>query len=185
VIDTTPTGIPGCHLLRATRVADSRGDFMKLSHATTFCAMGMEAGFVESYITTSRRGVIRGMHFQHPPHDHAKLVACLTGAALDVVLDLRHGSPTFGCSRSFELTGSGADLLYMPSGVAHGFAALCDDTRMLYLVTSEHVPEAEGGIRWDSFGFAWPFAEPMLSQRDRQFLAFSDFVSPFLAAPTA
>jgi dTDP-4-dehydrorhamnose 3,5-epimerase len=180
-----PLDIPGCYLLQGIRPEDARGDFFKLFHAPTLAALGLETHFPESYLSTSRRGVIRGMHFQTPPADHAKLVCCVTGRARDGLVDLRKGSPTFGKSCTLILSQDAPDVLYVPRGVAHGFAAHEDDTRMWYLVSSVHAPAMDAGIRFDSVGINWwadgpRIIEPVLSVRDRDFPALQDFPTPFV-----
>lgn len=177
--------IPGCYRLKGARFEDDRGDFLKLFHEPAFAALGLESDFRESYVTTSRQGVIRGMHFQAPPSDHAKLVSCLTGCVRDGLVDLRRGSPTYGQGISLLLTGTGADILYIPRGVAHGFAAFEDETRMWYLVSSTHDAAADSGVRWDSVGIDWwegaEYVEPpIVSARDQDFVLLCDFETPFV-----
>ncbi|AZG16389.1 MULTISPECIES: dTDP-4-dehydrorhamnose 3,5-epimerase family protein [Cupriavidus] len=180
--------LPGCFLLHGARLGDARGDFMKLFHAPTLAAQGLETAFAESYVSTSHAGVIRGMHFQRPPHDHAKLVSCLTGRARDGLVDLRRGSPTFGRSLSLMLSADVPAMLYIPRGIAHGFAAHVDDTRLWYLVSSVHEPAADAGIHVDDVGIDWwdgapalAGATPILSPRDTAhpslaaYLAHTDF----------
>jgi len=121
---------------------------------------------------------VRGMHFQLPPHDHVKLVYCPVGAVLDVLVDLRKGSG-MGRVASAELRGDEPSLLVIPKGVAHGFRALRDDSLMVYKTSTEHAPSHDAGIRWDSFGFDWGVALPVLSARDAAHPALADFASPF------
>lgn len=180
--------IPGCFLLKGQRFNDQRGDFFKLFHSASFAQFGLENDFKESYITTSHKGVVRGMHFQSPPADHAKLVSCITGRVRDGLIDLREGLPSYGRTISFILSSESADALYVPRGVAHGFAAHEDDSRMWYLVGSVHDPVADAGIHWNSVGIDWweggpAIAAPIVSDRDEKFPPFSDFSSDFRAAP--
>lgn len=177
-MQTIPTALPGCVLVRQPVVRDDRGWFWKLAHADTFASLGLRSDFRESYCTASEPGVLRGMHFQTPPHDHAKLVACLSGQVIDVVLDLRKDSPTFGRFASFELVPDTGEAIYIPSGVAHGFVAL-EPSLLLYNVTSTHTPSHDHGVLWSSFGFTWPVGNPRLSARDLAHPRFDDFVSPF------
>lgn len=180
--------LAGCHLVHGARLGDARGDFTKLFHAPTLAAQGLETAFAESYVSTSHAGVIRGMHFQRPPHDHAKLVCCLTGRARDGLVDLRRGSATFGQSISLMLDSDVPAMLYIPRGIAHGFAAHADDTRLWYLVSTAHEPAADAGIHIDSVGIDWwagapalRGSAPVLSPRDTQhpslaaYLARTDF----------
>jgi dTDP-4-dehydrorhamnose 3,5-epimerase len=173
------TGLPGCHELWPFRQEDERGRFIKPFHEPSFRALGLAVDWREVYVTTSRKGVLRGMHFQAPPHDHVKLVTCLAGRVLDVVLDLRTGSPTFGRCAALELTAERGNALYIPAGLAHGFLALVEDATLLYQVTREHAPDHDQGVLWSSIPFTWPSAEPLVSARDQALPAFQSFTSPF------
>lgn len=179
------TDIPGLFRIGSRLVEDERGSFMKTLHASAMAAAGLRTDWKEAYCTASGRGVVRGMHFQTPPADHAKLVFCLTGAVLDVVLDLRHGSPTEGQCRSFHLSKAQGEGLYIPSGCAHGFLSLTDESLLLYQVTSVHSPDYDRGVAWDSFGFDWGVASPLLSPRDQSHPPLADFVTPFRFDPGA
>ncbi|TWA82769.1 dTDP-4-dehydrorhamnose 3,5-epimerase [Azospirillum brasilense] len=179
MFEEIPGPLPGVRALRLRRFQDVRGDFVKLLHADTFRQADLPIDVREIYVSTSVRNTIRGMHFQTPPHDHAKFVTCLKGRAQDVVLDLRKGSPTYGQAGGIELDGQAPVLVIIPSGFAHGFLALEDDTTMAYLVTSEHAPANDAGVLWSSFGFAWSVDAPILSERDRAFPALADFQTPF------
>lgn len=103
----------------------------------------------------SDKHVVRGMHFQRPPHAHDKIVTCTRGSVLDVLLDLRGNEPTFGQAWSINLSAGNRKVLFIPAGIAHGFLALEANTLMLYQCSTEQFPESEGGIAWDSFGFDW------------------------------
>lgn len=176
--ETTP--VPGLLVIRPRASADVRGTFAKTFLAEDFSAYGLATTFAEEYHTVSKRGVVRGMHFQTPPYDHDKMVFCVHGRVLDVVLDLRVGSPTYGRVASFDLSGPDGHGLYIPQGCAHGFAALSDDAVMTYKVTTAYAPEHDAGILWSSVpGFEWPVAEPTVSDRDAAFQPFDAFVSPF------
>lgn len=168
----------GVYHLAVPRFEDNRGAFNKILFAPHFESLGLRFDFRESYFSQSFAGVIRGMHFQVPPFDHAKLVTIVSGKALDVVLDLRSDSPGYGQAATFLLDASNPSSVYIPSGFAHGFAALSDCT-LLYNVTCEYAPRADAGIRWDSFGFDWPEKKPLLSDRDQAFIPLSEFCSPF------
>lgn len=172
-------GLPGCLALCGRVMADARGTFTKTFHEPSFVAAGLRTDWREEYCSSSRAGVIRGMHFQLPPAEHVKLVSCLQGEVLDVVVDLRRGSPTFGQHRSRMLSDDNGVSLYIPVGCAHGFVSLTEHSLMYYKVTSVHSPEHDAGIAWDGFGFDWPVADPLLSDRDRGHSALADFVTPF------
>ncbi len=171
--------LPGVHLLQPKVFIDTRGDFVKTFHVGAFAELGIDFKPVEEFFSTSRKGVLRGMHFQLPPHDHAKLVYCIRGRVLDVLLDLRKASPTFGQFASAELSRENHHQFYIPSGIAHGFLSLEDDSVMVYKTTTVHAPTHDAGIRWDSFGFDWGIAAPLISPRDLAFAALTEFGSPF------
>jgi dTDP-4-dehydrorhamnose 3,5-epimerase len=175
-----PTSINGCFEILPRVIEDVRGRFVKTFHQDIFDEYGLATNFIEQYYSVSHKGVLRGLHFQTPPHDHAKLVYCLTGKVLDVIVDLRVGSPTFGKFELIELDSASAKMLYISTGMAHGFYALEDDTIMQYHVTSVYAPAKDTGIRWDSAGIPWPAMTPILSERDAKFALFADFASPFL-----
>lgn len=171
--------LQGAHLLQPKTFTDQRGEFVKTFHAVMFDALGIPFTPAEEFFSTSGRHVLRGMHFQLPPHEHAKLVYCIAGRVLDVLLDLRKASPTFGRSASMELSHTNRLLLYIPPGLAHGFLSLEDDSIMVYHTSTVHAPSHDAGIHWNSFGFAWPVAQPVTSARDAGFPRFNDFTSPF------
>jgi len=176
--------IPGCYLLRLPRFPDARGEFRKLLHAPTLAGLGLEAAYAESYVSVSHRGVLRGMHFQAPPSDYAKLVTCLTGRVRDGLLDLRRGSPTFMQSLSLLLDGDTPQAVYVPRGVAHGFAAHRDHTALLYYTSSVHDAERDCGVHPATTGIDWwageaGIGEPLMSPRDAALPPLKDFNSPF------
>ena len=171
--------IPGCIVVAPNLLADSRGVFAKTFHSTTFQHAGLESVFKEQFITESAEGVLRGMHFQVPPHEHAKIVTCVSGEVLDVVVDLRRGSPMYRKHQAFSLVGTGKRSLYIPLGLAHGFLVLKGPAILTYSTTTEHEPSADLGIHWDSFGFHWPIAAPVVSPRDTQLPPIAQFNSPF------
>jgi dTDP-4-dehydrorhamnose 3,5-epimerase len=158
---------------------DERGSFVKSFQSSVFTDLGIENHFVETFYTRSHANVIRGMHFQLPPGDGAKLVYCLQGEILDIALDLRVDSATFGQYCTFRLSGEDATAAYIPAGMAHGFCVLNGPALMMYHVTSEYHPSLDTGIRWDSFGFEWPCSSPVISNRDADLPLLADFESPF------
>ena len=173
------TRIPGCVEIQARQVKDERGIFVKTYNQDSFAERGLRTDWVEQYYSVSEPGVVRGLHFQTPPHEHAKLVYCTAGSVIDVVLDLRRGSPTFGEHISIELSAGQANMLYLPPGLAHGFSTLDQPATLVYNVTSLYQPENDTGIRWDSAGIVWPHDNPQLSLRDQGFTTLSVFDSPF------
>ncbi len=175
----TELQISGCYLLQPRVFRDERGRFVKPLVASQLQTHGLRTDFVEQYHSTSAPGVIRGMHFQTPPHEHAKLVYCAAGAVTDVLLDLRRQSATYGQAIALPLTAESGQALYITAGIAHGFVALEAPALMVYNVTSEYAPSHDAGVRWDSFGFNWGVLAPVMSERDCSFPALADFVSPF------
>ncbi|WP_173426293.1 dTDP-4-dehydrorhamnose 3,5-epimerase [Sphingomonas hengshuiensis] len=182
-MDTEPTDIPGCYVLQAKVLGDPRGTFTKTFHMPRFEELGLRTDWREEYFSTSAKGVVRGMHFQSPPADHAKMVFCLTGEVLDVVVDLRRGSPAFGKALGFTLSAENGRGLYLPTGCAHGFVSMRDASGMYYKVTSVHAPDHDLGIAWDSIDFDWPVRAPALSARDAAHPRLSDFTTPFAFDP--
>lgn len=176
--ETTP--IPGVRVMTPRVARDDRGEFVKTFHQGMFVEAGLTFDLAEEFFSISRRDVVRGMHFHAPPYAHAKLVTCLGGQVLDVLVDLRIG-PNYGRSWSTELSAANRQVLYIPDGVAHGFLALTQEALVHYKTTTVHKPDYDCGVRWDSFGFAWPVQNPVLAMRDRSFPILADLVSPFRA----
>jgi dTDP-4-dehydrorhamnose 3,5-epimerase len=177
-----PYEIPGVVLIKHPVRADARGSFAKLFHPDDLrLGSGQAFPVRESFVSWSEPGVLRGMHFQSPPFAHDKAVTCLAGEVLDVVLDLRRSSPAFGRSVSFLLDGSSPSTVWIPAGCAHGFAVLGPSRALLhYAVTAEHSPANDLGVRWDSFGFAWPTgAATVISERDRALPHLGDLPAVF------
>lgn len=157
---------------------DERGVFVKTYHYDSFAIIGFEGKFTESYYSHSYQNVIRGMHFQMPPNDHEKLVYVTEGIILDVILDLRKDSKTFGHYVSFVLNAFEKSV-FIPKGCAHGFLTLSKTATVVYNVTSVYNSKSDNGILWNSFGFDWNCVSPILSNRDKTFNSFSYFNSPF------
>ena len=178
-MELAPTELPGLQIIRPRIFRDERGSFVKTFHAGQFRELGLDFEPHEEFFSVSARGVLRGMHFQLPPAAHAKLVYCIVGSALDVVLDLRNNSPTFGRSCARELSATNREMFFIPAGFAHGFLALEDGATMVYQTSTVHSPAHDAGVRWDSFGFDWPVKTPALSERDKKFPVLRDFSSPF------
>ena len=173
------TAIKGCYQIFPQVRKDNRGVFVKTFHKEVFETHGLITEFAEEYYSVSHKGVLRGMHFQIPPHEHFKLVYCLAGKVLDAIVDLRVGSPTYHKSCTFELSVEQGNMLYIAPGIAHGFYALTEDVIMQYKVSTAYAPDCDGGIRWDSMDVIWPTSEPILSERDQIFPNLQNFNSPF------
>ncbi|HEY0665076.1 MAG TPA: dTDP-4-dehydrorhamnose 3,5-epimerase [Gallionella sp.] len=174
-----PSKLSGCLELQPKAFDDARGRFVKVFHEQAFAAQGLETRFAEEYYSVSHRNVIRGLHFQLPPMDHVKMVYCVQGKVMDVVLDLRAGSPTYGQHAAFELSAAKANCIYIPKGMAHGFCTLSEQATMVYKVSSVYSPAHDAGILWNSADIPWGVSEPILSARDQGFPALDQFESPF------
>jgi dTDP-4-dehydrorhamnose 3,5-epimerase len=174
-----PTEFEGLAVIQPKVFRDHRGSFVKTYHEKIFAELGFRFRPAEEFFSVSNKNVLRGMHFQVPPAAHAKLVYCLAGHVLDVAVDLRKNSKTFGKAFSRELNETNREMLFMPEGFAHGFHTLSDQATMCYVVSTVHSPEHDKGIAWNSFGFAWPLENPIVAERDAKFPAFRDFPSPF------
>ncbi len=160
--------------------SDDRGSFIKTFHNTDFEKLGIAFSLKESFYSTSKKNVIRGMHFHAPPYDHAKIVFCTQGAILDVALDLRKNSPTYGSFASKELSSDNHCALYIPRGFAHGFLSLTDDATTFYFVDGEYNKDADDGILYNSFGFPWNTEVNNISVRDLNFNTLQNFNTPFI-----
>jgi len=162
--------LPGIILVQATRFGDDRGFFMETFKSSAFAAGGITLPFVQDNHSHSARGVLRGLHYQKSPRAQGKLVSVIRGRILDVVVDIRRGSPAYGQWLSCELSAGEGKMLYVPIGFAHGFCVLSDEADVLYKVTAEFDPALDRGIQWNDpdIGVQWPFAEPVLSPKDAQ-----------------
>lgn len=170
--------LPQTWLVSLTKLEDKRGAFVKTLSKSMLDSLDYEFDLLEEYYSTSKKDVIRGMHFQLPPHDHVKIACCLSGSVLDVLLDLRLG-PTYGKFLSITLDADEPELLIIPKGIAHGFKSLADDSLMVYKTGSEYAPDCDSGILWNSFNFDWGVSNPILSDRDKLHQKLKDFQTPF------
>jgi len=176
--------IKGLQILEPNVFKDNRGTFVKIFTDDFFKTYGLNLSIKESYYSISHRNVIRGMHFQIPPYDHVKLVYVPFGKILDVVLDLRKESPTYGKYSSIEISSDNGKVLVIPKGLAHGFKSLEDNTNVTYLQTTCYHQEYDFGIKYDSFNFDWNCIDPKISERDKNFIPFDTFHSPFIYEST-
>lgn len=173
------TGLAGLKVIETQHFIDERGVFHKFFSRDEFMGLGLEHDFCEDYYSINKKNVIRGMHFQIPPSDHVKLVYVTSGKIIDVCLDIRKNSQTYGKFFSVELSGDVAKCIYIPKGFAHGFISLEDNTCVHYLQTSCYNKECDCGIAYDSFGYDWNCQTPVVSGRDLAHQKFKDFKSPF------
>ena len=175
------TKIPGVYDIQCQKLGDTRGAFVKTFHAEIFKKHNLEYDFKESFYSTSRKGVLRGMHFQAPPHEHAKLIYVLEGEILDVALDIRKNSKTYGKYYSVHLSAQNTRALYLAKGIAHGFLTMSESATVIYLTTSVHAPDYDSGILWNSFNFNWPMrAESIVtSERDSKHVKLNELKIDF------
>jgi dTDP-4-dehydrorhamnose 3,5-epimerase/CDP-3, 6-dideoxy-D-glycero-D-glycero-4-hexulose-5-epimerase len=174
-----PISLHGAFLLTLPASHDARGSFVKTFQQSLLTSAGINFSLRESYFSLSKKDVIRGMHFQLPPHQHSKIVFCPHGAILDVIVDLRKNSPTFRQLFAHQLSAQNHKAYYIPEGFAHGFKSLTDDAITYYLVSSEYSKEHDTGIRYDSIGYDWEVKYPVVSQRDLSFAGMEEFNSHF------
>lgn len=167
-----PTPLSGLAVVYGQPRVDERGRFVRVFCAQEFAALRAGLRIVQVNLSrTTRRGTVRGMHFQRGPGADAKLVRCVRGAVYDVAVDLRPGSPTFLRWVAVELSAEAENAVFIPEGFAHGFQALSDGTELLYLHTAAYAPDCEGGVRYDDQRLAieWPLPVAAVSARDRSF----------------
>jgi dTDP-4-dehydrorhamnose 3,5-epimerase len=167
----TPTSIDGVLILEPKVLGDDRGFFLESYNQKVFDdALGREVRFVQDNHSRSAKGVLRGLHYQLPPHAQGKLVRVTQGAVFDVAVDLRRGSPSFGRWVGVELTGQNHRQMWLPPGMAHGFLVTSDSADFLYKTTQYYAPQAERSVRWDdpAIGIDWPVlgCAPNLSAKD-------------------
>ena len=176
------TSLPSVLMLTPQRVGDTRGFFSEIWNQRTFEISGVNLPqFVqENHSMSHQIFTLRGMHFQAPPHAQGKLVRCGRGRLLDVVVDIRRGSPTYGQCAGEELSYENGRQMWVPAGFLHGFVTLETDTEIIYKCTDYYAPECDGSVRWDSVGIDWSLScDPVLSAKDATAVPFADFQSPF------
>jgi len=174
-----PVPLAGAVLVTPEPARDERGEFARLFCAQTFAAQGLDRRLDQiSYSFNRRKGTLRGLHLQRPPHGEAKLVRVTTGAIFDVIVDVRKGSPTFGQWYGVELNAAERRQLYIPLGFAHGFQTLTDAAEVLYLISTPFAPASQDGLRWNdpALAIAWPDpGAAILSDRDQALSLLKDF----------
>jgi dTDP-4-dehydrorhamnose 3,5-epimerase len=168
------TRLPGVCVIEPVVHGDARGFFYESFHAEKYRQLGIDAQFVQTNVSRSARGVVRGLHYQWP-QPQGKLVTVLDGEVYDVAVDIRRGSPTFGRWEAAMLTADNHRQLWIPEGFAHGFCVVSEAATFMYQCTALYDPAADSGVRWNdaAIGIDWPVAEPWLSGKDQ--------ASPFLA----
>lgn len=175
------TDLDGVVILTPQRFGDARGFFCESWSRQRMAAAGFDIDWVQdNHSLSERKGTLRGLHFQAPPHAQAKLVRCGRGALFDVAVDIRRGSPTYGCWTGVELSFENGRQLLVPAGFLHGFVTLQPQTEIIYKCSDYYAPAADGAVHWQSCGIDWPLeGAPVLSEKDAAAPALADFDSPF------
>jgi dTDP-4-dehydrorhamnose 3,5-epimerase len=171
----TETPLPGAFVIELEKRGDDRGFFARFFCAREYQQHGLNHQIAQINNSLSKyRGTLRGMHYQLAPKSEDKIVRCVRGALLDVIIDLRPASPAFKRHFKIELTAENRSMLYVPKGFAHGFITLAEDSEALYLATEFYSPEHERGVRWNDpqFGIEWPLAPVVISDKDRNHADF-------------
>jgi dTDP-4-dehydrorhamnose 3,5-epimerase len=166
----TETSLSGAYVLEVEPAKDERGHFARTMCSAEFAKHGLVDRFVQASDSYNRRrGTLRGMHFQNPPHAEVKLVRCVQGAIYDVIIDLRPTSPSYMRWEGFELSVANGRSLYIPDGFAHGFITLTDETYVTYQISHPYTPGSAGGLRYDdpAVGIVWPEPVAVIAERDR------------------
>ena len=179
----TKTAIPSVFIIEPSVFGDDRGYFLESFNLEKFEENMFPIKFVQDNESKSSRGVLRGLHFQKPPFAQAKLVRCIEGCVIDVAVDIRKGSPTYGKHVSVELSGENKRQLFVPRGFAHGFAVLSENAVFAYKVDNRYAPESDSGIRYDDkeLNINWGLNEEdiQLSFKDKELESFKNLDSPF------
>jgi dTDP-4-dehydrorhamnose 3,5-epimerase len=169
------TSLADAYVIETEPAEDERGHFARLVCSTDFAAHGLVGDFVQtSQSYNRRRGTLRGMHFQHPPHAEVKLVRCTQGGIYDVIVDLRPNSRSYLAWEGFQLSPASGRTLYVPEGFAHGFITLADETYVTYQISHPFTPGSAGGLRYDdpAIGIRWPESVAVISDRDMAWPAY-------------
>jgi len=184
MLEVRPLAIPDVKLIVPKRHGDARGYFVETWNRKVFREAGIEADFCQDNLAhSSQKSIVRGLHFQTPPHAQTKLVSVLEGRIFDVVVDIRKSSPTFGRHIAVELSAEGGEMLLVPKGFAHGYATLTAITTVAYKVDAHYAPANDAGILWSdaALGITWPVnaQDVILSAKDTKLPALSAITSPF------
>lgn len=175
------TALDGVLILTPQRFGDARGWFVETFNADRMAAAGIDTVFVQdNHSFSAAKGTLRGLHYQKPPHAQDKLVRCSRGAILDVAVDARVGSPTYGKWVTVEISAENGRQLLVPKGFLHGFVTTAPDTEVQYKCSDLYAPDCDGGVRWDSLGIDWGVTDPVLSAKDQVAPLFGDWQSPFV-----
>jgi len=167
-----PLLLSGAYVVELEPIHDDRGFFARTWCADEFKTWGLSTKLAQCSLSYNGcRGTLRGMHYQIEPYAEAKLIRCSAGAIYDVIVDLRQGSATYAKWLGVELSAASHKMIYVPEGFAHGFQTLVDHSEVFYQISEPYVSECVRGVRWDdpAFGIKWPIADPIISDRDRNF----------------
>ena len=167
--------ISGCQIIQSNIIKDNRGAFTKNFNKNIFIKNNINQNFDECYFSRSKKGVIRGMHFQVSPHEISKLIFCSEGEIIDVFLDIRPSSKTYGQFDTVKMTSENGIHIFLPKGIADGFQVISKNATVHYLQSGVYEKKSDCGILWNSFGFKWPLNNPILSDRDSSFQEFKDY----------
>ena len=180
-MEVIETKIKNLLILKPKVFADTRGYFFESYNTDVFKQNGIISNFVQDNQSLSNAGVLRGLHFQAPPFDQGKLVRVISGAVLDVAVDIRKDSPTYGEHVALELTEENKTMFYIPTGFAHGFLTLRDNTIFSYKCTNVYNKSSEGCVLWNDANLKinWNVTNPILSEKDLVGTPFKEFNSPF------
>ncbi len=177
-MEITERKLAGTYEIRLAPRVDERGFFMRVWDGNIFREAGLDRPWVqENHSRSNTKGTIRGLHFQFPPYAETKMVRCIRGAVLDVFVDLRLDSPTYGQWDSIELTEENKRMIFIPRGFAHGFCTLTEVSEVTYKVDNTYQKDHEGGLLWNdpAIGIDWPVAEPLLSEKDQRNMTLKQF----------
>jgi len=172
----TATPLPGAYVIEPRKIEDDRGFFARILCQNEFLGQDLRLHLLQTNMArTCRRGTIRGMHFQEPPHAEIKIVRCTKGAIYDVIVDLRPDSPEFKRWFGIELTQDNFKALYVPEGFAHGYLTLADDSEIYYHTSEFYHPESATGVRYNDpeFGISWPIEIAVISRQDAEWPNFT------------
>lgn len=181
-MDLVPTGLADVLILTPRRFGDARGWFTETWNASRMAEAGLDLAFVQdNHSFSAAKGTLRGLHFQRPPRAQDKLVRCSRGAILDVAVDIREGSATYGRWVAVELTADNGRQLLVPKGFLHGFVTLTENTEVQYKCTDFYSPDHDGAVRWDdpALGIDWGISAPILSDKDARAPLLSEIGTPF------
>ncbi|HDY87998.1 MAG TPA: dTDP-4-dehydrorhamnose 3,5-epimerase [bacterium] len=174
--------LKGAYEIQFAPHLDERGFFMRTFDIELFEEVGLDCNWVqENHSKSLRKGIIRGLHFQHPPFSEAKLVRCIRGTILDVFVDIRQGSPTYGQWDAIELSEDNKKAIFVPRGFAHGFCTLTEMSDIVYKVDNVYSSSHEGGLIWNDpdIGIDWPVKTPILSHKDQKNMSLDYFTKQF------